>query len=114
MNSPYCSTSGRLKPNAIRIWAIVAGSGLRPAISRAGSTPGVLKKIKNVSAEIAKRTTAVHKARRTMNLSIALATHPQLRPRIERFADTIAQYVQRQHREHDHDARSDRDPRSRV
>ena len=49
----YRTGSGLSRPNWWRISAIVSGFGLRPASWRAGSTPGVAKKIRNTSTLIA-------------------------------------------------------------
>ena len=67
--SPYWIGSGRFSPNWARTSASVCGLGLRPAMARAGSTPGVLKKMMNTSAVITNMTSAVHSVRRTMNVS---------------------------------------------
>src|SRR6202044_2828623 len=107
---PYSIGKGRLSPSCARISASVCGVGLRPAMARAGSTPGVLKKMMNTSTVITNMTSTVHSDRRTMNVSTGSLLHSQLGPRVERVADAIAQDVQRQHGQHDHDARREGDP----
>jgi hypothetical protein len=42
---PYWTGSGLLSPNCSLISCSTCALGLRPAMARAGSTPGVLKKI---------------------------------------------------------------------
>src|SRR5262252_3232621 len=119
---PYSIGNGRPSPSCARISARVCGLGLRPAIARAGSTPGVLKKMTNTTTVITNMTTTVHSVRRTTNVSMrpapacsrASLPHPQLRPGIERVADAVAEHVERQHRQHDQDAGRDRYPRSGV
>src|SRR5271170_5327204 len=114
----YWTGSGRLSPNEARISASVCGLGLRPASARAGSTPGVLKKIKKVSTVITNMTSTVHRSRRTMNVSIGppppgrppLSLYPQLGARVEGVPDAIPQHVQGQHGEHDHDPGCERHP----
>src|SRR5690349_23929938 len=101
---------------------MVCGLGLRPAICLAGSTPGVLKKITNTRIVIANMTSSVQMSRRMMKFSTraaapgaagipgrppqqisSLPLHPQLGARIQRVADSVAQHVQRQDYEHNHD-----------
>ena len=67
---PYWTGSGRLSPNWARISARICGLGLRPAMARAGSTPGVLKKMMNTTTVITNMTSTVHSGRRTMNVSM--------------------------------------------
>src|SRR5262249_23106252 len=95
---------------------MTCGLGLRPAICLAGSTPGVLKKIKNTSSVIANMVSRAQRVRRMMKFSTraaapgaagmpgrrpqqvwSLPLHPQLGARIQRVADSVAQYVQRRH-----------------
>src|SRR5215469_12392200 len=120
---PYWTGNGLSSPNWWRISAMICGLGLRPAIARAGSTPGVLKKSTNTNAEITNMTSAAHSRRRTMNVSMGapsrrsaapLSPHPQLGAGIERVPDPVAEHVERQHRQHDHDPGRDRYPRPRV
>src|SRR5215469_1612645 len=127
--SRYWTGSGRSSPNWARISARICGLALRPAIARAGSTPGVLKKMKKTSTEITNKTSTVHRLRRTTNVSMSdvsrhrgphartghdgrtpLALHPDLGPRVQRIPHAVAQYVQRQYREHDHDPGRHRHP----
>ena len=54
--STYWTGSGRSRPNWWRICLIVGADGLRPAIWRVGSTPGVWKKIMNTSTVITNMT----------------------------------------------------------
>src|SRR6266481_6635491 len=113
--SPYRTGSGRSRPNSCLMFLIVAAVGLRPAIWRAGSTPGVAKKIRNTRMEIANSTTTSQSSRRMMNVAISTSTlRPQLRSRVERVAKTVAEDVQGENGEDDHDSRRDRDPWSRV
>src|ERR1700733_4748699 len=122
--SRYWIGTGRLSPNWARISFRICGLELRPAIARAGSTPGVLKKMKKTSTVITNMTSTAHSERRTMNVSTgapscpgggpALPVHPQLGPRVERVPDPVPEHVQRQHGEHDHDSGRERDPGPRV
>src|ERR1700675_4178923 len=94
---------------------IVSAVGLRPAIWRAGSTPGVAKKIRNTRMEIANSTTTSQSARRMMKVTISTSTlRPQLRARVERVAKAVAEDVQGENGQHDHDSGRDRDPWSAV
>src|SRR5690349_8256089 len=120
---PYCTGNGLSSPNWWRISARICGLGLRPAIARAGSTPGVLKNSTKTNAVITNMTSTVHSRRRTMNVSTGapprrspapLSPHPQLGAGIERVPDSVAEYVERQHRQHDHDPGRDRYPGPRV
>src|SRR3984885_8315899 len=110
--SRYWIGTGRLSPNWARISARICGLELRPAIARAGSTPGVLKKITKTITVITNMTSTVHAARRTMNVSIGAVPgrglapssgHPQLGPRVERVPHAVPEHVECQHCEHDHD-----------
>src|SRR5258708_33373900 len=113
--SPYRTGSGRSRPNSCLMLLIVAAEGLRPAIWRAGSTPGVAKKIKNTRMEIAKSTTTSQSSRRMMKVAISTSTlRPQLRARVERVAKAVAEDVQGENGQHDHDSGRDRDPGSAV
>src|SRR5215813_1284267 len=120
---PYWTGNGLSSPNSWRISPRICGLGLRPAIARAGSTPGVLKKSTNTNAVITNMTSTAHSRRRTMNVSMgapprrspaSLAPHPQLGARVERVPDPVSEHVERQHRQHDHDPGRDRYPRPRV
>src|SRR5437762_1467947 len=115
---PYWTGRGLSSPNCARISASVCAFGLRPAMARAGSTPGVLKKMMNTTTVITNMTSTVHSSRRTMNVSMnagpPLALHPQLGPRIQGVPDAVPQHVQRQHGEQDHDPGSERHPRPGV
>src|SRR5262249_7960270 len=119
----YWTGSGLSSPNCARISARVCAFGLRPAMARAGSTPGVLKKMMNTTTVITNMTRTVHSRRRTMNVSMSAglggaglppALHPQLGPRVQGIPDAVAEHVQRQHREQDHETRGDRHPRPGV
>src|SRR5580698_11359018 len=121
--SRYWIGTGRLSPNWARISFRICGLELRPAMARAGSTPGVLKKMKKTTTVITNMTSTAHSERRTMNVSIGaipgrerppLPVHPQLGPRVERVPDPVPEHVQRQHGEHDHDPGRERDPRPGV
>src|SRR5215469_6501508 len=116
---PYSIGNGRPSPSWARISARVCGFGLRPARARAGSTPGVLKKMMNTSTVITNMTSTDHSRRRTMNVSMSagprlarrsLALHPQLGPRVQGVPDAVPEDVQRQHRQQDHEPGSDRHP----
>src|SRR5215472_1330759 len=120
---PYSTGKGRLSPSCARISASVCGFGLRPAMARAGSTPGVLKKMMNTTTVITNMTSTVHSSRRTMNVSMSarpwlarppLALHPQLGPRVQGVPDAVPEHVQREHSEQDHESRGDRHPRPGV
>src|SRR5690349_5778265 len=120
---PYSIGNGRSSPSCARISARVCAFGLRPARARAGSTPGVLKKMMNTMTVITNRTSTVHSRRRMMKVSMSadlclarlpLALHPQLGPRVQGVPDAVAEHVQREHREQDHQARGDRHPRPRI
>src|SRR5213076_944872 len=77
---------------------IVSGFGFRPAISRAGSTPGVSKKSRKTSTDRTSMTAISPSSRRMMNVTMPY------------FILTF----EREHRQHYEDARHDRDPRPRV
>src|SRR5215468_10985001 len=120
---PYWTGNGRSSPSCARISARVCGFGLRPARARAGSTPGVLKKMMNTTSVITNITSTVHSRRRMMKVSMSagprfarlpLALHPQLGPRVQGIPDAVPEHVQREHGEQDHQARGDRHPRSGV
>src|SRR5581483_11482460 len=98
------------------MFAIVDWLGFRPAISRAGSTPGVSKKSRKTSADSTNMTATSPRMRRTAKVSTAGPTSldPHLRARVESVAEAVAEDVQREHGEDDHDPRRDRDPRPRV
>src|SRR5258707_2201302 len=131
--SAYWTGMGRVSPNWARISARICGLELRPAIARAGATPGGLKKMMKTSTVITKTNSTVPSDRRTMNVSMGavsrrrsgrgrtrrrartpLAVHPNLGPRVQRVAHSVAQHVQRQHGEHDHDPGRHRHPGSAV
>src|SRR5215469_16653464 len=116
---PYSIGNGRLSPSCARISARVCAFGLRPASARAGSTPGVLKKMMNTTTVITNMTSTVHSRRRMIKLSMSfgpclagrpLAVHPQLGARVQGVPDAVPEHVQRQHRQQDHEARGDRHP----
>src|SRR5262249_15551437 len=129
---PYWTNSGRLRPSWARTSASTCGLGLRPAMARAGSTPGVLKKMKNTMTVMMNITSTAHSERRTTKVSTATTRalssgapssgarswrsllHPQLCPRVERVPDPVAEHVQRQHGQDDHDARRERNPRPGI
>src|SRR5215831_14083209 len=120
---PYSIGNGRPSPSCARISARVCGFGLRPARARAGSTPGGLKKMMNTITVITNMTSTVHSRRRMMNVSMPagprlarppLALHPLLGARVQGVPDAVPEYVQRQHRQQDHEPRSDRHPRPGV
>ncbi len=67
--SRYWTGSGRSRPNWCLTAATVSGVGLRPASERAGSIPGMAKKIRNVSTVIANSTAIRPMVRRMMNAS---------------------------------------------
>src|SRR4249919_3743366 len=110
----YRIGTGRSSPNWWRISFTAEAEGFRPAIWRAGSTPGVSKKMRKTSRVITNITSTVHSRRRMMNVANAYAPTRSLGERVERVADAVAEHVQRQHGEHDHDAGRDRDPRAGV
>ena len=66
----YRMGNGRSSPNWWRISRMEDGEGLRPASWRAGSTPGVAKKIRNTSTLMPNMTATVPIKRRTMKVSI--------------------------------------------
>ena len=66
----YCTGSGRSSPYWCLMALIVSGLGLRPASLRAGSTPGVWKKIRNTSTVIVNTTKTVASMRRMTKVSI--------------------------------------------
>ena len=83
--NPYRTGSGRSSPNSCLMFEIVSGEGFRPAICRAGSTPGVAKKIRNTSTDRANMTATRPTSRRMANVTMRLL-HPHLRTRVERVA----------------------------
>src|SRR5215472_17071854 len=114
---PYSIGNGRLSPSCARISARVCAFGLRPARARAGSTPGVLKKMMNTITVITNMTSAVHSRRRMMKVSMSadprlarrsLTPHPQLGPRVQGVPDAVTEHIQREHGQQDHESRSDR------
>src|SRR5437773_804125 len=113
---PYCTGSERSRPNSCLTAAIVSGVGLRPASCRAGSTPGVAKKMTKVRTVIAKSTTTRPISLLTMKTVISepLALDAELGAGVERVADAVAEQVQREHGEHDEDPGHDRHQRPRV
>src|SRR5215471_21410488 len=127
---PYWTGNGLSSPNWWRISATACGLGLWPAIARAGSMPGVLKKSTNTNAVITNMTSTAHSRRRTMNVSmgallvIQRRRYRRHRPRrwrrpqpgagVERVPDPVPEHVERQHRQHDHDPGRDRHPGPRV
>src|SRR5262249_30259323 len=114
--SAYRTGSGRSSPNSCLMFLIVSGFGFRPAISRAGSTPGVSKKIRKTSADSTNMTTISPMVRRMANVSTGCfaSFHADLRARVEGVAQAVAEDVQREHCQDDHYARGDRDHRPRV
>jgi hypothetical protein len=66
----YWMGSGRSSAYWWRISAIVSGFGLRPASRRAGSTPGVRKKMTKTRTVMANSTATVPTSRRAMNVPI--------------------------------------------
>ena len=95
--SAYRTGSGRSSPNSCLTAATVSGVGLRPASERVGSTPGIAKKIRNVSTEIAKSTTTSPISLRMMKANIVSYSSAHLGPRIEGVAQAVAEHVQREH-----------------
>ncbi len=65
--STYCTGSGRSRPNWWRICLSADADGLRPAICRVGSIPGVWKKIMNTTTVITNITRMSCSARLMMN-----------------------------------------------
>ena len=63
----YWTGSGRSSPKFERIAASVSGVALRPAIWRAGSIPGVAKKIRNTITLSANSTTIIEAILRSAN-----------------------------------------------
>src|ERR1700759_1676295 len=59
---------------------------------------------RNVMMEMISITTTMASSRRTMNRVISVGD-PDLGPRIERVAQTVAEDVDRHHAQHEHDAR---------
>ncbi len=108
--SAYWTGSGLSSPKSWRTWRSVCWSALRPAMRAAGSTPGVAKKMRNVRTLIAKSTKTIETSRRATKRSISRP--PQLRARVERVADAVAEHVQRQHGDRDRDAGRERDRRA--
>ena len=63
----YCSGSDWSRPNSALIAAIVSGVGFLPAIWRAGSIPGVAKKIRKTRTLSAIITRSAEPKRRSVN-----------------------------------------------
>src|SRR5215212_9520306 len=106
----YCFQSGSSKPQSSRIAAICSGVEFLPAMRAAGSPFGMTLKIRNVSTETANITSTIAMSRRTMNLAISvLQAHAG--PGVECVAHALAEDVQRQDGQDEHEARGDRQER---
>src|SRR3954452_6115375 len=92
--------------------SIVCAVALLPALRTAGSPPGITWKMKNVKTEMAKRTSTIDSSRLTMKRATLVLLHPDLRPRVQRVAHTVAEHVQREHGEHEHETGHDREVRA--
>src|SRR3954452_13658250 len=107
----YWTGSGLSSPNWARISWMTCALGLRPAMARAGSTPGVLKKITNTTTVITNMTSTVHSTRRMAKASmVRSALHSYLGARVEGVAYPVAEHVERQDRQQDHDSGGERVP----
>src|SRR5947209_4975510 len=112
---PYWTGSGLSRPNWARISWMTCALGLRPAMARAGSTPGVLKKITNTTTVMTNMTSTVASRRRTMKVSMAAsALHSHLGARVEGVPHPVAEHIEGEDGEQDHDAGGERVPRPGV
>ena len=99
-----------LKPHSSRIASICCSVGCLPAIRTAGSPFGITLKMRNVITETANSTKTIETSRRTTKRAIGASSvvDLDLRARVERVADAVAEDVQREHREHQHRPGHDR------
>ena len=67
----YRTGTGLSRPNWCLISVSACGDGFRPAIWRAGSTPGVSKKIRKTSTVMANITSSIQSRRRMMKGTIS-------------------------------------------
>src|SRR5215210_673594 len=89
---------------------------VRPAMRTAGSPPGTTMKIRNTTKLTTSSTSAIPISRRATNVAISgypSMLDPHLRAGVERVTETVAEDVQRQHREHDRESGRERQPRRR-
>ena len=108
----YWAGSGSSKPHSSRMLATSCGVAFLPAMLSAGSLFGITLKIRKTSTEIANSTATIPTSRLTAKRAISrlllrlegpgVGLQPHLRLRVERVAHTVAEDVQRQHREQDH------------
>src|SRR3954471_21004505 len=104
----YWTGIDRSNPHWWRIAMSWVFETLWPPSRSAGSPLGITLKIRNVITEMANRTTTMPMSLRTTKRAISvLQAHP--RARVERVAHALAEDVQRQHREHEHQPRHDRE-----
>src|SRR6188472_2851595 len=84
------------------------GVASRPASRTAGSPLGIAWKIRNVKIEMAISRAVADTARCRMNRPMSVLD-AHLRARVQGVADAVAEDVDAQHAEHEHDARHDRE-----
>src|SRR6266540_6655449 len=107
---------GWSKPHFSRMLTMFAGVGFLPAIRSAGSPPGIRTKTMNTITLTANSTAIIPMKRRMMKATISgrgppSVLDPHLGARVERVAQAVAEDVQGEHRQHDRDARHEREPR---
>src|SRR6266571_6417197 len=86
---------------------------VRPAIRCAGSPPGMTTKIRKTMKLTAISTSTMPRRRRIRKAN-TLVLDPDLRARIERVTEAVAEDVQGEHGEHDRDTGRDGQPRGRL
>src|SRR4051812_33403245 len=104
----YWTGSERSKPHWCRIASSWVGETLWPPSRSAGSPLGITLKIRNVSTEIANRNTTIPRSRRAMKRGIAQCSRRTGARGVERVTYALAEDVQRQHGQHEHQPRDDR------
>src|SRR5689334_9655954 len=84
-----------------------SGLAFFPAMRMAGLELGMTLKMRKTITEIAKSTAIIPVSRRATKRSMGLVLQSDLGARIECVAESVTKDVERQHREHDHEARDD-------
>src|SRR5690349_18239009 len=110
----YWIGSGWSSPRSALTLAISAGSAFLPAIRTAGFELGMTLKMRNTITEIANSTAIIPVSRRATKRSMRLVLQSDLGARIECVAEAIAEDIERQNGQHDHEARNDGQVRCRI
>src|SRR3954451_23387189 len=95
------------------MFAISCGVGFLPAMRSAGSPPGIFTKMKKVRKLTTISTSTMPISRRTMKAATSVSDL-DLRARVERVAQAVAEDVEGEHRQEDGDARRERQPGRRA